>query len=127
MGTLGRRMECNTETVGLVVYSVHTDRCHMLRSSFVRTWVQLGYYLVTKELYTLVRRTCTKSWNVTYCVLMHFPLGYMLTKYCHHKVKVCGCLELLSQTTWPLSAERVCPVVSKYWKSSVELKLRHRN
>lgn len=35
MGTLARKMEQNTKTVGLVMCSVYTDRCHMLKNSFV--------------------------------------------------------------------------------------------
>lgn len=35
MGTLARKMEQNTKTVGLVMCSVYTDRCHMLKNVFV--------------------------------------------------------------------------------------------
>lgn len=34
MGTLVRKMEQNTKTVGLVMSSVYTDRCHMLKNPF---------------------------------------------------------------------------------------------
>lgn len=35
MGTLVRKMEQNTKTVGLVLCSVYTDRCHMLKNASV--------------------------------------------------------------------------------------------
>lgn len=46
MGTLVRKMEQNTKTVGLVMCSVYTDRCHMLKNAFVceskRTYIMVG-------------------------------------------------------------------------------------
>lgn len=58
MGTLGREMEQNTKTGGLVLYSVYRQMSHAAKFFCVRMWAHLQYDYVTKG-------ACSKTVNST--------------------------------------------------------------
>lgn len=86
MGTLGRKMEQNTKTVGLVLYSVYRQMPHAAEFFCVRMWVHHRYF-VTKRTHVLVH----KSWSVQRIVLQRKQISKnrkQLHINCHNQLAV---------------------------------------